>query len=130
MATRVTSIETGRAGDEALVTGFARLAELHSALADEYAAMAQCESTPAGPEPHGPELVRIREACTRMAWRYSWATKNWRRLGGFRDADAALKIRVDVLARYAARPDSLPERSVDSRPRTIARSAHPKGGLT
>ncbi len=42
-------------------------------------------------------VLRIREACARMAWRYSWAVKHWRQLGGFRDVDGKLKIRADAL---------------------------------
>ncbi len=42
-------------------------------------------------------VLRIREACAQMAWRYSWAVKHWRQLGGFRDVDGKLKIRADAL---------------------------------
>jgi hypothetical protein len=86
-----------------MTSGFARLAELHGALASVYADLARQEPAPAA-TPAGPDLLRIREACARMSWRYSWAVKNWRRLGGFRDADGGLKIRADVLARSAPRP--------------------------
>ena len=46
------------------------------------------------------ELLRIREACTRMRWSYSWAVKHWRELGGFKDVDGGLKIRAGALARH------------------------------
>ncbi len=46
------------------------------------------------------EVLRIREACTRMRWSYSWAVKHWRELGGFKDVDGGLKIRAGVLARH------------------------------
>jgi hypothetical protein len=100
MATRTMATPTEKGCDGTRGAGFARLAELHSALADEYAAMAQRESAPTV-EPHGPELLRIREACQRMSWRYSWAVKHWRRLGGFKDADGGLKISASALARHA-----------------------------
>ena len=100
MATRVTSIETGQAGDGRRMTGFARLAELHSALADEYADLARQESGPPSLESRGPELLRIKEACERMRWTYSWAVKHWATLGGFRDADGKLKIPAAALARW------------------------------
>jgi hypothetical protein len=51
------------------------------------------------PEQRPDEVVRIKEACTRMRWSYSWAVKHWKALGGFKDADGGLKIRADVLAR-------------------------------
>ena len=100
----VATIETGQAGDGARVTGFARLAELHRELADAYQDIARQESAPTSPTPRGPELLRIREACQRMSWRYSWATKNWRRLGGFKDADGGLKISAAALAHWTRPP--------------------------
>jgi hypothetical protein len=48
------------------------------------------------------EVLRIREACTRMRWSYSWAVKHWRELGGFKDMDGGLKIRAGALARQAS----------------------------
>lgn len=45
-------------------------------------------------------VLRIREACTRMRWSYSWAVKHWRELGGFKDMDGGLKIRAGALARH------------------------------
>ncbi len=47
-------------------------------------------------------MLRIREACERAAWRYSWAVKHWRKLGGYRDHDGGLKIQASVLARHLA----------------------------
>jgi hypothetical protein len=49
-----------------------------------------------------PELtVRIETACKRMGWRYSWAVRHWRELGGYKDLDGRLKIRLAVLERLA-----------------------------
>jgi hypothetical protein len=45
-------------------------------------------------------LLRIKDACNRMDWHYSWAYKHWRELGGFKDLDGGLKIRADVLAKH------------------------------
>ena len=45
------------------------------------------------------EVLRIKEACARMRWSYSWAVKHWRELGGFKDSDGGLKIRAAALAR-------------------------------
>lgn len=44
-------------------------------------------------------VLRIREACQRMGWTYSWAVKHWREVGGFKDLDGGLKIRAGALSR-------------------------------
>jgi hypothetical protein len=86
-------------GPAATVSVLARVAELHAELARAYADLAQQEPAP-GPPQRPDEVVRIREACARMRWSYSWAVKHWRALGGFKDADGGLKIRAAVLARH------------------------------
>ena len=48
------------------------------------------------------EVLRIKEACARMRWSYSWAVKHWRELGGFKDSDGGLKIRTATLARHGS----------------------------
>ena len=78
----------------------ARLATLHRETAAVLDALAREHATPQAPPVD--EILRIREACERTAWRYSWAVKRWRKLGGFRDLDGALKIRASVLARHLA----------------------------
>ena len=81
-----------------------RLAVLHRELGDAYAEMAEAQEHTA-PAPERPaEVLRIQEACRRAQWRYSWAVKHWRALGGFKDADGGLKIRADVLARHVSDP--------------------------
>jgi len=47
------------------------------------------------------EVVSVRDACARMCWSYSWAVRNWEKLGGYKDLDSKLKIRSDVLGRHA-----------------------------
>ena len=81
-------------------SAFTRLSELHAQLARVYAELAQQEPSPTGPEQRPYEVLRIREACARMRWTYSWAVKHWRELGGFKDLDGGLKILADVLARH------------------------------
>jgi hypothetical protein len=78
---------------------FARIAELHRQLSDAYTALAQ-QSEPGVSEQRADDLLRIKEACARMKWTYSWAVKHWPELGGFKDADGGLKIRTQVLARH------------------------------
>ena len=81
------------------MSAFTRVAELHAELARAYADLAQQEPAPDPPQ-RPDEVVRIKEACARMRWSYSWAVKHWRALSGFKDTDGGLKIRADVLARH------------------------------
>ena len=80
-------------------SAFTRLSELHAQLSAVYAELAQ-QQAPAAPEERPDALIRIREACRRKGWTYSWAVKHWRELGGFKDTDRGLKIRAEVLARH------------------------------
>jgi hypothetical protein len=64
--------------------------------------MARQGPAEAPPAQRPDDLIRIREACARMGWRYSWAQKHWGELGGFRDSDGALKIRASVLAKHGS----------------------------
>jgi len=51
-----------------------------------------------------PHVLTIREACSSMRWSYSWAVRQWPRLGGYRDLDGRLKIRANVLAQHQKTP--------------------------
>ncbi len=87
-------------------SAFTRLSELHAELARVYAELSQ-QPEPGAPEQRLDEVLRIREACARMSWSYSWAVKHWRELGGFKDSDGGLKIRAQVLARRSTAPSDL-----------------------
>jgi hypothetical protein len=80
-------------------SAFTRLSELHAQLSAVYAELARVQA-PTAPEECQDSVIRIREACLRKAWTYSWAVKHWRELGGFKDADGGLKIQAEVLARH------------------------------
>lgn len=78
-------------------TVHAEMACLYEALAAKHRELAQAEPKPiSAPD----ELLRIKEACKRAKWSYSWAVKHWAEVGGFKDLDGALKIRTSVLARH------------------------------
>jgi len=73
----------------------ARIAETLRQLADLFSERdAQASAVV---NPHRDNFVRIKEACKRMGWTYSWAVKHWTQVGGFKDADGALKIRSSIL---------------------------------
>ena len=75
-----------------------RLSELHAELARVYAELAQQDPARIGPEQPPDEVLRIREACRRKGWTYSWAVKHWKALGGFKDVDGKLKNSLERLA--------------------------------
>jgi hypothetical protein len=90
--------QIGTRGPAASSSVFTRLSELHAELARAYAELAQQDPVPTGPEQRPDEVLRIREACRRKGWTYSWAVKHWKALGGFKDVDGKLKISLERLA--------------------------------
>jgi hypothetical protein len=48
--------------------------------------------------------VRLREACAIKAWDYSYASKHWQKLGGYKDVDGRVKFPLSAL-----RPEGPPE---------------------
>jgi len=73
----------------------ARLAALEARLA-----VLEARQAPQEPTPNPEVSIRIKEACQRAGWSYSWAVRHWRELGGYLDLDGRLKIRPEVLARH------------------------------
>lgn len=74
----------------------ARLAELHAALAEVYRDLAQ--RRPAVPA----SVLTLREAAARLGMKHSWLSRraNWRRVGGYQDADRRVKFPLSALAEY------------------------------
>ena len=85
--------------DDCLEVLLDRRQQLARELGEVEEALWRKKMAPEGSSAPADEVLRIREACARMRWSYSWAVKHWRELGGFKDVDGGLKIRASALAR-------------------------------
>jgi hypothetical protein len=76
---------------------YAKLADLHRELAAVYADLAAQE-----PAPQPDRVVGIDEAAQRLGMERSWLERraNWKRVGGFKDADRHVKFSMAALEAY------------------------------